>query len=126
MNFHALAVATAIIALLLAVGWLLGGRLLLRRWGIAPTEVGLLMGRRIGALYLGLSTIFFLARNAPPSELRSVLSLGVMVVCSLLAGLGLFEFRARRAGPAILVSVLVEILLVVGFAGLEWTASRGP
>jgi len=125
MNFHALAIATSVIALLLAVGWLLGGRLLLRRWGIEPTQVGLLMGRRIGALYLGLSTIFFLARNTPPSELRSVLSVGAIVVCSVLAGLGVLEFRARRAGPAILVSVVVEILLVVGFADLEWTTIMG-
>jgi len=36
----------------------------------------------------------------------------------LLAGLGLYEYRARRAGPAILVSVAIELLLLLGFGGL--------
>ena len=37
---------------------------------------------------------------------------------ALLAGLGVYEYRARRAGPAILVSVVFELALVVGFGRL--------
>jgi len=123
MHFAHVALAAAIATLILATGWLFFGRLLLRRWRIEPDVAALLLGRRIGAIYLGLSVIFFLARNLPDSELRSVLSLGAIIVCALLAVLGLADFKARRAGPAILVSVLIEVLLVAGFATVELTGA---
>lgn len=123
MNFETLAIATSIVTALLAIGWLFAGRLLLKRWRIEATGTDLLIGRRIGAIYLGLSVIFFLARGAPPSELQTSLSIGVLLVCALLAGLGIIEFKCRRAGPAILVSVAVEILLCVGYGMLLWKQS---
>ena len=47
-------------------------------------------------------------------------------VGALLAGLGLYEYRARRAGPAILVSVAIEILLLLGFGTLLLTPTVRP
>jgi hypothetical protein len=123
MLFTHVALAAAGATLILATGWLLFGRLFLRRWRIEPNLAALLLGRRIGAVYLGLSVIFFLARNAPESELRTALSVGTIIVCTLLAILGLADYKARRAGPAILVSVLVEVLLVAGFAYVELTGA---
>ena len=119
MQFAHVALAASAATLILAVGWLFFGRLLLRRWRIEPSVSGLLLGRRIGAIYLGLSLIFYLASSAPPSGLRSAIGLGAILVCALLAFLGLADYRARRAGPAILASVLVEVLLVAGFAFIE-------
>lgn len=119
MLFNHVVLAAAGATLILATGWLFFGPLLLRRWRIEPNVAALLLGRRIGAVYLGLSVIFFLARHAPPSELRSALSLGTITVCTLLAVLGMADFKSRRAGPAILVSVLVEVLLIGGFAAVE-------
>jgi hypothetical protein len=55
------------------------------------------VGRRIGVLYLAVA---------------------------LLAGLGQIEFRARRAGPAILVSVAFEVLLLLGFGWLLLAPAR--
>jgi hypothetical protein len=118
MNFEALAIATAVATLILATGWLLFGRLFLKRWGITATATDLMLGRRIGAIYLGLSVIFFLARTAPPSNLRTSLSVGALIVCTLLAALGLYELKARRVGPAMLISVAVEIVLAIGYAML--------
>jgi len=43
----------------------------------------------------------------------------------LLAGLGVSEYHARRAGPAILVSVAVELLLLLGFGALLLARIRG-
>ena len=123
MLFAHIAIAAAGATLILAVGWLLFGRLFLRRWRIEPNVAALLLGRRIGAVYLGLSVIFFLARNTAESELRSALSLGAIIVCTLLALLGLADYKSRRAGPAILVSVLVEVLLVAGFTYVELTGA---
>jgi hypothetical protein len=39
----------------------------------------------------------------------------------LLASLGLVEFKARRAGKGIQVSVVIEVLLAAGFAAALFT-----
>ncbi len=121
MSFHALAVVTCIAAVLLGAGWLFAGRLMLKRWRIEPSVGALLVGRRIGAVYLGVALLCFLVRSATSAELITSVSLFAVLVNALLAGLGLYEYRARRAGPAILVSVAVELLLLLGFGTLLLT-----
>lgn len=118
MNFSSIAIATSIAAALLGVGWLLAGRLLLKRWGIEANPTGLLVGRRLGAVYLGIALMLFLGRSAPASEFRSVVCMGMFMALVLLAGLGLIEFKAHRAGPAILLSVVLEVILAGGFASV--------
>jgi hypothetical protein len=116
MSFNIVAIATSIASLLLGIGWLFAGKLVLKRWRIESNDIGLLVGRRLGAAYLGTSLMLFLARSAPPSDVRSALSAGMFVSLALLAGLGVFEFKARRAGSGIFVSVAVEVILALGFA----------
>jgi hypothetical protein len=108
-------IVTCVAALLLATGWLFAGRLMLKRWRIEPTTGALLVGRRIGAVYLGVALLCFLVRSTTSSELITDVSMFAVLVNALLAFLGLYEYRARRAGPAILGSVAVELLLLVGF-----------
>lgn len=115
MDFKTLAVITAVLLLVLGLGYLAAGTLLVGRWGIEPTVSVLLLGRRIGALYLGLSVMFFLARRAPVSVARTALSAGAVLMCALLALLGVAEFAAGHAGPAILASAALEFLLAVGY-----------
>ena len=91
MSFRTIAVITAIVTLVLGAGYLFAGTLLVERWQIEPTESVLLFGRRIGALYLGLCVIFFLARSAPVSVARTALCTGTAAACSLLALLGVYE-----------------------------------
>jgi len=115
MSFRNIAVVTATVAFILGVGYLFAGALVVGRWQVAPTEGVLLLGRRMGSLYLGLSVMFFLARSAPPSGARTALSAGTSVTLCLLALLGVYEFTAGHAGPGIFASVLVETLLALGF-----------
>ena len=122
MNFRAMAVITAIVTLLLGAGYLFAGALVIGRWQIEPSDGVLLLGRRMGALYLGLSVMFFLARSAPASVGRTALSVGAAVVCSLLALLGIYEFAAGRAGAGILASVAIEALLALGYG---WVLAAG-
>ena len=63
----------------------------------------------------------FLGKSAPPSELRFAVCAGFTLITGLLAGLGLFELKARRASAGILVSVSVETLLAAGFASVLWS-----
>jgi hypothetical protein len=115
MSFHALAIVTCLAALLLGAGWLFAGRLMLKRWRIEPSVGALLVGRRIGAVYLGVALLCFLVRTTTSAELITSVSWFAVLVNALLVGLGLYEYRARRVGPAILVSVAVEFLLLLGF-----------
>ncbi|HEY7459159.1 MAG TPA: hypothetical protein VH765_10430 [Xanthobacteraceae bacterium] len=116
MNFSIVAIATSIAGLILGIGWFFAGNVLHKRWGIESTASSLLIGRRLGAVYLGISAMLFLGRSAPPSDLRTAVCVGMFAALAILAGLGLFELRAHRAGPGILVSVVLEIILAAGFA----------
>jgi hypothetical protein len=121
MSFQTLSIVTCLAAVLLGTGWLFAGRLMLQRWRIEPNAGALLVGRRIGAVYLGVALLCFLVRSTTSAELITSVSLFAVLVNALLAGLGLYEYRARRAGPAILVSVAVELLLLLGFGALLLT-----
>ena len=125
MSFHSLAIVTCIAALLLGCGWLFAGNLMLKRWRIEPSVGALLVGRRIGAVYLGVALLCFLVKSTSSPELITSVSLFAALVNALLAGLGLYEYRARRAGPAILVSVAIELLLLLGFGSLLLAPAGG-
>jgi hypothetical protein len=126
MNFRTMAVITAIVTLLLGAAYLFAGALVVGRWQIEPSDGVLLLGRRMGAIYLGLSVMFFLARSVPVSVCRTALSVGAAVVCSLLALLGICEFAAGRAGAGILASVAIEALLALGYAWVLVADRRAP
>lgn len=115
MRFKTTAVFIAVVTAVLGAGYLLAGGLLVGRWAIEPTESVLLFGRRIGATYLGLSVIFFLARSLGPSPGRTALCSGAVVTCSLLAILGIYEFTAGHAAMPILVSAALEAFLALAF-----------
>jgi hypothetical protein len=110
-----MAIVTAIVTLVLGAGYLIAGEISVGRWQIEPTVSVLLLGRRIGALYLGLSIIFFLARSAPVSVARTALSAGTAVAVSLLSMLSIYEFAMGHAAAGILVSASIEALLAVGY-----------
>ena len=115
MSFNFVVTVTSIAGLILGVGWMFAGSKLFQRWGIDAHVDGLLVGRRLGAVYLGVSVILFMGRTAPPSDLRDAISVGVLFSMVVLAGLGLFEFMARRANSLILVRVALEVFLALGF-----------
>lgn len=115
MNFKNIALVTAIIAFLLGIGYLFFGSLVIGRWQIDPTNSVLLLGRRMGSLYLGLSIIFFLSRSLTLSTTRTALSIGAAVTLSLLALLGIYEYSLNRVGSGILISVVIESLLAIGY-----------
>ena len=115
MSFNFVLTVTSIAGLILGVGWMFAGSSLFQRWGINAHVDGLLVGRRLGAVYLGVSVILFMGRTAPPSDLRVAICIGVLFSMLVLAGLGLFEFIARRANSLILVSVALEVFLALGF-----------
>jgi hypothetical protein len=85
------------------------------RWNITATDEVLLLARRIGAVYLGLSVLFFMARTAPVSDARTAISAGATVVLLLLVTLGIYEFVAGRVGAGIFGSAGIELVIAIGF-----------
>jgi hypothetical protein len=118
MSFETLSIITAIAASLLGLGWLTAGKLMIRRWGGEPSDMALVIGRRIGAVYLSLGLLFFLVHSTKSTELITALSIVGLSANALLAILGLFEFLMRRINASIFVSIAVELLLAIGFAGI--------
>ncbi len=115
MSYKNIAVLTSIIAFLLGIGYLFFGSIVISRWAIEPTNDVLLFGRRMGSFYLGLSIIFFLSRSLTLSTARKALSIGAVVTLSLLALLGIFEYTSGNVGSGILVSIIIEALLAIGY-----------
>ena len=116
MTFKTTASVAAVLTLCLAVGYLFAGAFMTWRWQIEPTESVLLYCRRIGASFLGLSVLLFLARSIPNSAARRAISSSAVVTCLVLAILGIYEFTAGRAAAPILVSVTLEVLVASAFA----------
>jgi hypothetical protein len=115
MNFKTIALITSLVGFLLGVAYLFLGNLVVARWHIEPTEAVLLLGRRIGALYLGLAVMYFIARSAPVSLARTALSAGTAFALSALVLLGVFEFTSGRVGPGIFVSAGIELLIAIAY-----------
>jgi hypothetical protein len=115
MSFKTIAVITAVIGLVLGAAYLFLGELVVGRWQIEPTESVLLLGRRIGVLYLGMALMFFLARSAPVSVARTALSAGFASALMILALLGIYELTAGHVGPGIVVSAAIEFLLSLAY-----------
>lgn len=115
MKFKAMAIVTGIALLGLGVGYFFFGAVIVGRWQVEPTVSVLLLARRIGCLYLGLSLVFFLARKAPFSTARTALSAGAVVITLLLAGTGVYALAMGHAGKGILISAAIEFLLGLGF-----------
>lgn len=116
-----MAYVTSVAGAVLGLRFLYFGASVLKQWGIEATAGSLVMCRRYGALYLGLAVVFFLGRNAAPSDLRSAVCLGIGGASALLAGLGLWDRSAGRVTSGIIIPVLVELVVAAGFAWAWWS-----
>lgn len=112
LSFYRLSVLASILFASLASILIFVPEQMLTSWGIAlSTETGLLMNR-IGALYVGIAVMFFLARNAEHSPTRSAIIYGTATACMILALLGVYEFAVGHAASGILIGVFIEVTLM--------------
>jgi hypothetical protein len=115
LSFRTLSIFTAALCLALALVWGLMPDWLLAIWGIEYSSATGVVSRRIAVVFAALGLIFYWVRNEPPSVIRSALSSGFMVGCFGLAALGFGEWLNGHTGPGILLAVLVELALGLGF-----------
>jgi hypothetical protein len=114
-SFRTLSMFTAALCLLLTLVWGLMPDWLLATWGIEYSSATGVVSRRVAVLFAALGLIFYWVRNEPPSVIRNALSSGFMVGCFGLAALGFGEWLNGHTGPGILLAVLVELALGLGF-----------
>ena len=115
MTFKTVAAIMSVLLFLLGVGYLFAGGTVVGRWDLPATDGVMLVARRIGAIYIGLSVLFFMAKGVPASAARTAMTAGAITVLSLLVILGVYEFVAGRVGVGIFVSAGIESLLASGF-----------
>ncbi|MCF6326546.1 MAG: hypothetical protein L3J21_04540 [Devosiaceae bacterium] len=119
MTFKFLASAGAFIAAILTL-----------LYGLAPNSVyaifsidsggptGDFISRRAAVLFLGYAVLMWGLRNAPPSAERRAVCLAAVVMTGGLALLGIGEVLRGFAGPYTWVPIVLELLLMSGFARL--------
>jgi hypothetical protein len=115
LSFRTLSMFTATLCLVLALVWGVMPDRMLAIWGIEFSSAAGFVARRSAVLFAALGLIFYWIRNEPPSVTRSALCSGFMVGCFGLAALGFGEWLNGHTGPGILLAVLVELALGLGF-----------
>ena len=120
MTFQILALVMTAACLVLGARFLFFGRGLLTEWGLESTAGALILFRRMGLMYLALALVFFIGRTAGPSDIRSTVCLALGGTALFLAGLGLYEFLARRVSAGIFRSVVAEAVLGAAFVWVWW------
>ena len=111
MTYKQVSIAGAVLFLGLALGLVFMPAALFDGWNVSKTPETLFLARRLAAGFFGFATIFWLGRNAAPSEARLAISYGLSVAMLFVAGFGVFEMARGFVGVSILTSVLVELAL---------------
>ena len=115
LSFRALSTFTSVLCFALALIWGLMPERLLAIWDVEYSSAVGLVARRGAVLFAALGVIFYLVRNEAPSVTRNALSNGFIVGCWGLAILGFGEWLNGHAGPGVLLAVVVELTLGLGF-----------
>jgi hypothetical protein len=86
--------------------------------GVAMTPEGLLMARRMAALFLGISLILWFLRDAADSEMRRKVCLALSISMAALALFGFFDWLGGRNGPGVFIAIAAEVYfaIVLGMA----------
>ena len=90
-------------------------------WGIAPGDNLNYMGRRYGAVLIGLAVAVWMARNAPNSQGRRAVMIGALV--ALVPTTALSLYGAVALGLNAWSPLAVELALVMG---LVWVLFIKP
>lgn len=112
MTFSMMTLIAAVATLGLGLRLVFASTAMLALFGLDDPTSARVMCRRIGAVYLGLALMLFLLRLG---SAETAIALGVASATGLLALLGLNELRVANVSRGILIAVVVEVLLTLGF-----------
>lgn len=122
-RFKNLSVILSILGFSLFVSHLLMPELVFSLFEIPENESAFFNARRTSILYLGVCVLSFLGRNAMHSQLRQSFCVGVSIIMFGLAILGIYEYLAGFAGLGIMIAVITEVVIGVGFMK-NWLSNK--
>jgi hypothetical protein len=108
LSFPGIARLGALIAFLLFITFAFVPFVPFTMLGVDMVPEALLMARRMSALFLGVSLVLWLARDAESSPLRRSVSAGLSASMAALALFGLWDFIHGSVGYGIWIAVTVE------------------
>jgi hypothetical protein len=113
-------IATSLLAVF-GIGWLTMPNAMAQYWKMAPGETLDYMGRRYGAVLIGLGVAVWLARNALNTQARRALMIGALVALVPTTALSLYGALAlgMNAWPAF----AVELVMTLGMAWVLFVKS---
>ena len=88
-------------------------------FGLDGNEVSDLIARRAAMMFMGLSAMIFLSRNAEASQLRQNMCLGLAIMMGALAVIGIFEFVRGAVGLGIWLAIITEIAFSLAYFKLS-------
>ncbi|TMO69057.1 hypothetical protein [Pseudoalteromonas aurantia] len=113
IKFKIVSVITSVIALTLCLVLLIAPEVIFMLFNIDENSSAFFIGRRTAMLFLGISVITWVARNAPHSDSRQAVCLGLVISMLSLALLGTIEYLRGFSGLGISLAVITETILAV-------------
>ena len=113
IKFKIVSVITAVIALTLCLVLLLRPEVIFMLFSVDESSSAVFIGRRAAMLFLGISVITWVGRNASHSESRQAICLGLAISMLSLALLGTIECLRGFAGLGIALAVITEAILAL-------------
>lgn len=88
----------------------------------APADAGVVfLGNRTAPMFLGLATVCWLLQDQTEPEVRTALSLAMIVTYGGIATTGIWAYLQGDATSTILLAAGGELALAVAFAYTAWT-----
>ena len=122
MKLKTFLTVASLIAFFFGVGMLLAPKMLASNFGVSLDEGGILFGRSLGALLLGLGTINWLSRDKSLQNLKPVLY-GNLVVQVLTGVIDFMGVQSGTLNSSAWVGIIIHILLGGGFAYFLYSKS---
>jgi hypothetical protein len=113
VNTRRAPIATSLLAVF-GIGWLTMPDVMAEYWKMAPSETLDYMGRRYGAVLIGLGVTVWLARNALNTQARRALVIGALV--ALVPTTVLSLYGALTLGLNAWPPFAVELVMTLGMA----------
>lgn len=113
IEFKMVSIITAVIALTLCGVLILTPEVLFMLFNIDENSSAFFMGRRAAMLFLGISVLSWVGRNAKHSESRQAICLSLCVAMFALTLLGVAEYLRGYSGIGILLAVMTEAVVAL-------------
>jgi hypothetical protein len=124
LSFPGIARLGALISLVLFLTFAFIPTLPFTMLGVAMTPEGLLMARRMSALFLGISLLLWLARDAENSPLRRSVCAALSASMAALALFGLWDFVHDSVGYGVWIAISVETFFAAALGFYAGAASE--